>query len=128
MTMANAGGPYRVPKRHGGTRAFALAVVMHGVLFAFLWVGIRWNNDPVGFDAEIWDMTTQMAAPQAPQYAILALVFASVDLVAMFGYALLGAQATAFLKQSGAVWLDRLCGGALLALAGSLALYRRATA
>jgi len=64
--MANAGGPYRVPKRHGGTRAFALAVAMHGVLFAFLWVGIRWNNDPVGVDAEIWDVTTQMAAPQAP--------------------------------------------------------------
>ncbi len=67
MTMANAGGPYRVPKRHGGTRAFALAVVMHGVLFAFLWVGIRWNNDPVGVDAEIWDVTTQMAAPRAPE-------------------------------------------------------------
>jgi len=67
MTMANAGGPYRVPKRHGGTRAFALAVVMHGVLFAFLWVGIRWNNDPVGVDAEIWDISTQMAAPKAPE-------------------------------------------------------------
>jgi len=65
--MANAGGPYRVPKRHGGTRAFALALAMHCVLFAFLWVGIRWNNDPVGVDAEIWDMTTQMAAPQAPE-------------------------------------------------------------
>jgi len=37
------------------------------VLFAFLWVGIRWNNDPVGVDAEIWDMTTQMAAPKAPE-------------------------------------------------------------
>lgn len=65
MTMANAGGPYRVPKRHGGTRAFVLALAMHCVLFAFLWVGIRWNNDPTGVDAEIWDMTTQMAAPQA---------------------------------------------------------------
>lgn len=66
--------------------------------------------------------------PQAPQYAVLALVFASVDLVVMFGYALLGSRAAAFLKRSGAVWLDRVCGGALLALAGSLALYRRATA
>ncbi|WP_028104069.1 energy transducer TonB [Pseudoduganella violaceinigra] len=69
MTMADAGGPYRVPKRHGGSRAFALAVVMHGVLFAFLWVGIRWNNDPTGVDAEIWDVTTQMAAPKAPEPA-----------------------------------------------------------
>ncbi|HEV7306253.1 LysE family translocator [Ensifer sp.] len=66
--------------------------------------------------------------PQVPQYATLALVFALVDFVVMFGYTLLGAQAAAFLKRSGAVWLDRLCGGALLALAGSLALYRRATA
>ncbi|OCO98116.1 MULTISPECIES: LysE family translocator [unclassified Ensifer] len=66
--------------------------------------------------------------PQAPQYAILALVFATVDLSVMFGYALLGSKAAAFLKRSSAVWLDRLCGGALLALAGSLALYRRATA
>ncbi|WP_104664622.1 LysE family translocator [Ensifer adhaerens] len=68
------------------------------------------------------------AAPQASQYAMLALVFATVDFIVMFGYALLGAKAAAFLKRSGAIWLDRLCGGALLALAGSLALYRRATA
>lgn len=67
MTMANAGGPYRVPKRHSGTRAFALALAMHCVLFAFLWVGIRWNNDPTGVDAEIWDMTTQMAAPKVTE-------------------------------------------------------------
>ncbi|MBD9521808.1 LysE family translocator [Ensifer sp. ENS02] len=67
-------------------------------------------------------------APQASQYAMLALVFAVVDFNVMFGYALLGAKAAAFLKRSGAVWLDRLCGGALLALAGSLALYRRAIA
>ncbi|MBD9652280.1 LysE family translocator [Ensifer sp. ENS09] len=68
------------------------------------------------------------AAPQAAQYAVLALVFATVDFTVMFGYALLGAKAAVFLKRSGAIWLDRLCGGALLALAGSLALYRRATA
>jgi hypothetical protein len=32
------------------------------------------------------------------------------------------------LKTSGALWLDRLCGATLLALAGSLAFYRRVTA
>ncbi|WP_046116532.1 LysE family translocator [Ensifer aridi] len=64
--------------------------------------------------------------PQAPQYAMLALVFASIDFAVMFGYALLGSQAVRFLKRSGAIWLDRACGGALLALAGSLAFYRRA--
>lgn len=66
------------------------------------------------------------ALPQAPQYAVLAVVFASIDFAVMFGYALIGSQAVRFLKRSGAIWLDRVCGGALLALAGSLAFYRRA--
>ncbi len=67
-----------------------------------------------------------LGLPQAPQYAALAVVFASVDFVVMLGYALLGSQAARFLKHSGAIWLERICGGALLALAGSLAFYRRA--
>lgn len=65
---------------------------------------------------------------QLQQYAILALVFAGVDLLVMFGYALFGSQAVKLLKKSGALWLDRICGGALLTLAGSLAFYRRAGA
>lgn len=64
--------------------------------------------------------------PQAPQYAMLAAVFTTIDCVVMFGYALLGAKAVQVLKRSGALWLDRICGGALLMLAGTLALYRRA--
>ena len=41
---------------------------------------------------------------------------------------LLGAQAVRMLRKSGALWLDRICGGALLTLAAYLALYRRASA
>jgi threonine/homoserine/homoserine lactone efflux protein len=67
------------------------------------------------------------AGPQIEQYAVLALVFAAIDFMVMFGYALLGSQAVRLLRKSGALWLDRICGGALLTLAGSLALYRRAT-
>lgn len=66
------------------------------------------------------------AAPQAEQYVMLALVFASVDVLVMFAYALLGSQAVKMLRKSGALWLDRICGGVMLALAGSLAFYRRA--
>ena len=66
-------------------------------------------------------------APMAPQYVALAIVFASVDFFVMFGYALLGSKAMRLLKRSGALWLDRICGGVLLSLAASLALYRRAT-
>lgn len=68
------------------------------------------------------------AAPQAPQFLALAIVFATIDFAVMFTYAALGSQAMRALKKSGALWLDRLCGGALLALAGSLALYKRASA
>ncbi|MDN7429871.1 hypothetical protein CFB89_26985 [Burkholderia sp. AU16741] len=51
--------------------------------------------------------------------------FVLLDGVVMFGYALLGARAVRLLKRSGALWLERTCGAMLLALAGSLALYRR---
>lgn len=63
--------------------------------------------------------------PQWPQYALLAVTFALIDFVVMFAYACAGAQAVRALQARGALWLDRISGGALLALAGSLALYRR---
>jgi len=65
------------------------------------------------------------AAPAAAQYTTLALVFAAIDAAVMLAYALAGAQAMHLLRERGALWLDRACGGALLALAGSLALVRR---
>ncbi|HLH51898.1 MAG TPA: LysE family translocator [Roseiarcus sp.] len=68
------------------------------------------------------------AMPQAPQFLALAIVFATIDFLVMLTYAALGSQAMRALKRSGALWLDRICGGALLALAGSLALYRKASA
>ncbi len=63
--------------------------------------------------------------PQLPQYAALAATFAAIDFAVMFAYAAAGAQAIRFLRAKGVLWLERICGGALLALAGSLALYRR---
>jgi threonine/homoserine/homoserine lactone efflux protein len=67
------------------------------------------------------------AAPQLPQYVVLAAVFVALDFLVMSAYAALGGQAVRVLKKSGALWLDRICGGALLTLAGSLAFYRRAS-
>jgi threonine/homoserine/homoserine lactone efflux protein len=63
--------------------------------------------------------------PQLPQYAALAFTFAAIDFVVMLAYASAGARAIRLLRAKGVLWMDRLCGGALLALAGSLALYRR---
>lgn len=63
--------------------------------------------------------------PQFPQYATLAVTFASIDFLVMFAYAAAGARATRLLHTKSVLWLDRICGGTLLALSGSLALYRR---
>jgi threonine/homoserine/homoserine lactone efflux protein len=63
--------------------------------------------------------------PQLPQYVALAVTFAAIDFVVMLAYALAGARAIRLLRARGVLWLDRICGGALLALAGSLAFYRR---
>lgn len=63
--------------------------------------------------------------PQLPQYAALAITFTVIDFAVMFIYAATGAQAIRFLRAKGVLWIDCVCGGALLALAGSLALYRR---
>ena len=65
------------------------------------------------------------AAPQWPQYLAIGLVFAGLDFVVMLGYAVVGARAVRLLRQRAVLWLDRSCGAALLALAGSLAFYRR---
>lgn len=43
----------------------------------------------------------------------------------LLGYAAAGAQALRVLRARGVLWLDRTRGATLLALAGSLALYRR---
>jgi len=66
--------------------------------------------------------------PQVPQYALLGAIIVVIDLVAMFAYAVIGYKAVRVLAGSTTLWLDRLSGGALLALAGSMALFRRAAA
>ncbi len=65
------------------------------------------------------------AAPQLLQFVVIALVFAGLDFVVMLAYAFVGARAVRLLKASATKWLDRVCGGALLALAASLATVRR---
>jgi threonine/homoserine/homoserine lactone efflux protein len=65
------------------------------------------------------------AQPQLPQYTAIAVLFAALDFLVMLGYAVAGARAIRFLQARGRLWLDRVCGGSLLALAAALALYRR---
>jgi homoserine/homoserine lactone efflux protein len=65
--------------------------------------------------------------PQFPQYALLALMFTAIDGLVMLGYASSGARAVQLYRTPMAmVWINRLSGGAIVVLAGALALYRRA--
>lgn len=67
MTSASAGSPYRVPPEPSRWPALGLAVAVHALLLAFLWVGISWqSSQPVAVEAEVWDMKTEAAAPVAP--------------------------------------------------------------
>lgn len=68
------------------------------------------------------------AAPQLPQYFVIGALFCALDFAIMFAYALLGSQAIRVLKRRGAVWIERVCGAVLLALAAWLASSRRAVA
>jgi threonine/homoserine/homoserine lactone efflux protein len=64
-------------------------------------------------------------APQAPQYLTIAIVFALLDFAVMFGYAALGAHSLRLLRRRTVQWAERCCGGALIALAGSMVAWRR---
>ena len=61
------GSPYSVPPEPNRWPAIGLAVGVHALLLAFLWIGVSWqNNAPVAVEAEIWDVKTQTAAPPPP--------------------------------------------------------------
>lgn len=67
MKPAPAGTPYQVPPEPSRLPAILLAVVVHAVLLAFLWIGISWHNHvPVAVEAEVWDMKAEAAAPTPP--------------------------------------------------------------
>lgn len=66
------------------------------------------------------------SAAQLPQYLAVGSVFCTVDFSVMLAYGFVGARAIELLKASAVRWVDRICGGTLLALAASLAFYRRA--
>ena len=65
------------------------------------------------------------AAPLFAQYAVLAGVMALMNVMVMLAYAALGAQMVRAFRGAGVRWLNRACGGLLIGLAGTLALYRR---
>ncbi|MGE0800988.1 MAG: LysE family translocator [Lautropia sp.] len=65
------------------------------------------------------------AAAQWSQWVTIGALFCLIDFFVMLGYAAAGARAVRLLRARGTLWLDRASGAALLAMAGSLALFRR---
>ena len=63
--------------------------------------------------------------PMFLQYVTLAIVFVLIDVVVMTLYAGLGTKAVQFLSNRGAVWIDRTCGGLLIAMGLALAFVKR---
>ncbi len=64
MTASAMTRPSAVPQSGGSGRAIALAVVMHLLLGALLFFGIRWQSSaPAVIQAELWSATPQVAAP-----------------------------------------------------------------
>lgn len=66
-----------------------------------------------------------LSEPLAAQYLTLGAIFIAIDVAVMLAYAGMGAKAMRVLSGRGALWLDRTCGGFLLALGAALALLRR---
>ena len=42
--LAQQGNHYLIPKQSGKPIALVMAIFMHGLLFLFLWIGIRWQS------------------------------------------------------------------------------------
>lgn len=66
--------------------------------------------------------------PLAPQYALLGVLFVSIDALVMVAYALAGRQAVRWLSSAGLRWLNRVCGAGMGMLALVLARVHRQTA
>ncbi len=120
--LRSQGGSLSAPEGDGGAHGYSARTVL---LKSFL-VAV---TNPKGylFCSALLPQFIDPAAAQAPQYIAIALVFALIDFLVMLAYAFAGSRAARLLRGSAVLWLDRLCGGMLLALAGSLAFYRRAT-
>ena len=120
--LRSQGGSLSAPEGDGGVDGYSARTV----LFKSFLVAV---TNPKGylFCSALLPQFIDPAAAQAPQYIAIALVFALIDFLVMLAYAFAGSRAARLLRGRAVLWLDRLCGGMLLALAGSLAFYRRAS-
>ncbi|SFL70270.1 LysE family translocator [Shimia aestuarii] len=77
------------------------------------------------FFAAFFPQFLDVGAPILAQYVTLGVIFIATDVAVMAAYAALGSKAMHYLNARGACWMDRLCGGVLVVMAGALTLVRR---
>ena len=119
MLRADAALPERPAGQNDPQRPSGLALGLRSFLVALT------NPKALLFMSAFLPQFVDPRAPLAAQYAILAAVMAAMNVAVMIAYAALGARLMRALRAGGLRWLNRLCGGAMIALAASLALYRR---
>ena len=104
-----------------GLRHTAREIFMRG-----FWVNLT-NPKGIIFFAAIFPQFIDVARPQAPQYAILAVTTFVVDAVVMTLYCALAANVMAAMKDERHLkWINRTLGGAFVAAGVALASFRRA--
>lgn len=111
--------PLQATEHRAGDPGGALAIFRKSFLVAV--------TNPKGylFSSAFLPQFLTFSKPLPPQYVTLALIFIAVDLVVMAAYAGLGARTIRFLSDRGALWIDRTCGGFLVALGFALVFVRR---
>lgn len=95
--------------------------------------GIAWRSFVVAvtnpkayvFFAALLPQFVDASLPLAPQYAMLTIAFACVELTVMLAYAGMGSRLGSFLLGPRKVWIERFCGVGLLAAGASLLLANR---
>ncbi|MCR8960821.1 LysE family translocator [Variovorax sp. S2] len=122
--LRSKGGSFDAPRATAGGPSSAAPKEGRKVFLKSFLVAV---TNPKGylFCSALMPQFIDPAAAQGMQYAIIAVLFASLDAAVMLVYAFVGARAMRLLTADAARWIDRTCGAMLLALAGSLAFYRR---
>jgi threonine/homoserine/homoserine lactone efflux protein len=117
--LRSRGGSFDAPRAPDGAPGDGRKVFLKSFLVAV--------TNPKGylFCSALLPQFIDPSAPQGMQYALIAVLFATLDAAVMLVYAFFGARAMRLLTAAAARWIDRTCGAMLLALAGSLAFYRR---
>lgn len=66
MKPATNGAQYTLPPEPNRMPAILLALAVHALLLAFLWIGVNWQKaEPPAVEAEVWDMKVESAAAPA---------------------------------------------------------------